>query len=440
MHHTLSDIAPCQKPAQASVRRSLVLSVIEGAVAAVPLSIFGLAGSSVLLTGLALFLGLTPFQIGLLNALPFLGQLFQFVGAYQEARGHSRRSLVLGHALASRVVWVVVVAALPLGERPTMRTAVLLGVVAVSHALNGVAGNAWMSWMSDLVPGPIRGSYFGLRGMVATVVTMGTVLLAGWVLDHAQERGQAVAGFMVIIGLALGASLLSALLVRWQVEPSRPPQPAPTLAAMVGTPLRDPLFRRFLVASIGWTLVARDVTEPFLYVYALQQLGLSFSLVSMTSVVGSVVAVVVGPGIGWLYDRLGYRHILVVSVLGTVLAPWGWLLATPANQLPIWGSAVTAGVCWMGVSQGLGNTLMARAPARARGPAMALYGALTAGGTLLAGVLSGVAAAWGGAGVVGLFGAVSLGRLVMSAVFWRAMQEDSDESSGVLPNPADRGA
>ena len=64
----------------AVVRRGLRLSIVEGSLSNIHVTVC--AGA--FLTGFALLLGAGDFELGLIAALPFLGQLFQFVGAYLE--------------------------------------------------------------------------------------------------------------------------------------------------------------------------------------------------------------------------------------------------------------------------------------------------------------------------------------------------------------------
>ena len=74
------------------VRRGLRLSIVEGSLSNIHVTVC--AGA--FLTGFALMLGAGDFELGLIAALPFLGQLFQFVGAYLEERlGERRRMTVI---------------------------------------------------------------------------------------------------------------------------------------------------------------------------------------------------------------------------------------------------------------------------------------------------------------------------------------------------------
>src|SRR5689334_13511311 len=100
--------APSAALPPSAVLRGLRRSVVEGALSNIHVTIT----SGAFLTGFALLLGAGDFELGLLGALPFVGQLFQFVGAYLEELLGERRRLVAITAGISRSLWAIV-AALP---------------------------------------------------------------------------------------------------------------------------------------------------------------------------------------------------------------------------------------------------------------------------------------------------------------------------------------
>src|SRR5262249_52318433 len=140
--------------------------------------------AGVFLTGFALLLGAGDFELGLLGALPFIGQLFQFVGAYLEERLGERKRLTVITAVVSRSLWAII-AVLPfLGGLGYVRLGIFMLVLAIAQALIGVTSNAWISWMSDLVPPRQRGRFFGVRNTIGSISAMVSVWLAGHALDY----------------------------------------------------------------------------------------------------------------------------------------------------------------------------------------------------------------------------------------------------------------
>lgn len=409
------------------VQRGLRLSTAEGLLTTVYINVT--AGA--FLTGFALLLGAGPFELGVLGALPFLSQLFQFVGAYLEERLGNRRGLTIWTAGVSRAL-LLVMAGLPFLPGPgPAGLAVFLALMAASQALVGIAANAWTSWMSDLVPPRQRGSYFGVRNTICAVSAMLSAWGAGVALDQFRAAGQDALGYLVIFGGAVAVAFAGLAVLRFQPEPPKLPKARVDVRALFSAPLRHRRFRALSVTAAGWALVT-GIASPFFNAYGLQTLGLSYTTLALFGVATAAVSMVTQPYIGRLQDRLGDRAVLVGSVAGVVLLPWGWVFATPSFLLPLWLTSIFSGVFWPGITQGLLNLVMDRAPAEGRGAYVASYGAITGLGTFVAGLLGGViASALAGAQMhLGpavldqysiLFAISSLGRLAMAFVFARLL-------------------
>jgi MFS family permease len=415
------------------VRRGLRLSVWEGALATIPISITGAIGGSVFLTGFALLLGADSFQLGLLGALPFVGQLFAFLAAYLEERLGKRRMLVVVSALGGRLIWAVLLALPFMTFLRGSEVAIFLIGIAISHALNGMAGNAWLSWMSDLVPPRERGRYFGLRNMVSSIVAMAITYTAGLIVDAYRGNGQEELGYAVIFSVAVFVAIIAAIVLAQQPEPPmrRETQARLGVRDLFTLPMRDRKFRSFTLVAAAWAF-ATGIASPFFNAYGLEGLNMSFAMLSLQAIVTSAVALVCQPFIGRLQDSLGDRTVLLGSIAGTLLLPWGWVFSTPDNILPLWITNICAGIFWPGINQGIVNLLMDRAPVAGRGAAIASYGAITGFGTFIAGVVGGIIAA----ALVGttialgpitltnltiLFVATSIGRTIVLFMFWRTL-------------------
>jgi MFS family permease len=410
-----------------AIQKGLRLSVIEGALSNIHVSIT----TSVFLTGFALLLGASDFEIGVIGALPFVGQIFQFVGAYLEERLGQRRRLVAFSAGISRSLWALI-AALPfLGGLGGAQLMIFLVVLAISQALLGICSNAWTSWMSDLVPPRQRGRYFGLRNNVASVTAMTSTLLAGYMLDQYRNVGTPEIGYALIFGLAVVAAIAGVIVVSRQPEPPKPYRQRVSLTALFSAPLRHQRFRALMLTAAGWALVT-NIAGPFFNAYGIQTLKLSFATLALIGIIPSISSLVSQPLVGRLQDRYGDRRVLIGSVLGVILLPWGWVLSTPTFLLPLWIIQVGAGLFWPGINQGLLNMVMDRAPSEGRGAYVATYGALTGAGAFVSSLLGGVIATSLGATMLQigpltlnhyaiLFVASSLGRAAMALVFARRL-------------------
>jgi MFS family permease len=410
-----------------TVQRALRLSIAEGALSNVHISIT----TSAFLTGFALLLGAGDFELGVIGALPFVGQLFQFIGAYLEERLGQRRLLVVVGAGISRTLWALI-ALLPfLAGLGGARLPIFLLLLMVSQALIGIAGNAWTSWMSDLVPPRQRGRYFGIRNTIASVSAMSSTWLAGRMLDSFRAAGDQELGYALILGAAVVSAIGGMIVLSRQSEPPMPRRQRTPVGALFSAPLRHKRFRALILTATGWAL-ATGIAAPFFNAYGIQTLKLSFATLALFGVATSAVTMLSQPLVGRLQDRYGDRAVLIGSVVGVILLPWGWVFATPTFLLPLWINAILAGVFWPGITQGLLNLVMDRAPVEGRGAYVAAYGAVTGIGTFLASLLGGVLATVLGTTVLQigpltldhyatLFVISSVGRAAMALVFARRL-------------------
>jgi MFS family permease len=143
------------------------------------------------LTGFALkILKADPQQIGISAALPTFANLNQIFGSYLVETTGERKKLCIFCFVAHRGIWILITM-LPLAIFSTLadwRIWVLVGVIGLSSLLGSLSGIAWRSWMSDLVPEQIRGSYFGKRNMISSACGMVTILLGGKFLSTWETR------------------------------------------------------------------------------------------------------------------------------------------------------------------------------------------------------------------------------------------------------------
>src|SRR5205814_6912205 len=134
------------------LRRSLAACTAEGFVA----EVVAACASGAVLTGWALYLGCSPFLIGVLAALPSIANLLQLPAVvFTSAAGHRRVALVTVALSRQALLPLVALPFLPLS--PATRQAVLLGAAAFSAILAVIGNNAWTAWIGELVPGQLRG-------------------------------------------------------------------------------------------------------------------------------------------------------------------------------------------------------------------------------------------------------------------------------------------
>src|SRR5919204_14309 len=168
----LADLTAAATNAQNQVAGPFMASIAEGAAA----EVFGACAGGAVLTGWALYLGASPVTIGLLTAMPIAAQICQLPAAWLTLRFGARR-LAITAVGASRLVGLPMIAVPFVHLAPATALTAFVAIMILATILGVVGGNAWTAWMGDLVPGTIRGRFFGRRmvylNIAGTVASLG---------------------------------------------------------------------------------------------------------------------------------------------------------------------------------------------------------------------------------------------------------------------------
>jgi MFS family permease len=379
-----SDVPVAERAlAPSQVRRGLLLSIGEGMMAQVHITLT--AGA--FLTGYALMLGAGNVTVGIVAALPFLIQPLQLFGAWLIERQGARKPLAVGGSLG-RSLWLILLVLPYLPLSTTHRLIALIATLTVANALLTLCGNAWLNWMTDLVPPRLRGRYFGTRSSAMAVIAMAANFGGGLWLDRMRAADRAVDGYTAILSVAILCGAGASLLLSRQPEPPLVQNQRLPIREVVRRPLRHPTFRSFMIGLMVWH-AALGMATPFFSAHALTVLHLSFQTLAMFDVITAAVSIGTVGLWGQLADRVGHRRVLLMCIAGVILLPWCWVLATPTALWPLYVNAVLSGIWWSGLNLALSNRLMEQVPTAGRGGYLAVFAASTGLTFFLASMLSG---------------------------------------------------
>ncbi|MGH7135154.1 MAG: MFS transporter, partial [Pirellulales bacterium] len=356
--------------------RALRLSISEGALACA----MGTLTGGIFLTGFALALGASSFQIGLLAAMPALANFAQLLGAWIiERTGHQKR-VCLGALMVSRVLWLTVLLTplVTFSGATSSLVWLLVALQALSSALNAVGGVGWLCWIRDLVPETLRIGFLSRRNQIDTVLAL-TLSIAGGAFIDCWSGGHpgSTFGFVGVFAVAMVCGLVSlALMARipevaagHHEDFSRPP-----LGRLFLAPFRERNFRGVLCFYAFWNL-AVNLSAPFFAVYMLEKMGLPFWYVTVLSTLSSLCGLLANRFWTRLSERFGHRPVIFLATLGDALYPLWWLFASPQWSwllVPIHCSGVFSAPLAVGPN----NLVLKLSPARNASPYMAVFNAV----------------------------------------------------------------
>lgn len=366
-----------ERVSDAELERGLGNLVRDGAWAQASAALTG----GVLLVGFGLALGASNFVIGLLAAVPFLAQLAQVPTILLVERVRARRPITVASLGIARFL-LLPMAALPfLGSAPAAQALLIVGV-GVAALLNSMSACAWNSWIHDLVPERMLGSFFARRMFYATGFTVfigiGAGVFVDWWSDfRPQAPAQAYSALFVAGALAGAVSML--YLARVPEPRMVPPERKIHLGRMLAEPFRDRNFRR-LIWFLGSWQFATNLAAPFFTVYLVSQLGYDMTVVTILMVVSQMANVLVLRKWGQLSDRFSNKAVLRVCGPLFLACIFAWtLVALPERHAYTFALLVVLhvamGLAAAGVTLASGNMGLKLAP-RGRGTAYLAAGSI----------------------------------------------------------------
>ncbi len=332
---------------KADLALSLLNSIREGVVAQ-PVVTIALPASMLITALVTKAFPLPAFEIGLMGAMPFIGNFLQiafvpFLVRWQPAKVVSLVAATL-HMLSLLAIGIF----MPWIPHATPGEAAkwLIGWFFFSSLFSAVSGVGWSMWVEEWVPPRLRGKYFGRRNQIVQLATVVFLLVSGWALSRWNYS------IYVFQGVLLVSVFLRLFSLHWQwVSPTRPYRPAPPMPNSIGQQARivwaAKSFLMFVAFGSVWFFAA-NVFGPFYTVFMFNRVNLSAWEVGAVTALAQVGGALSLPAWGKLLDRYGNKPVMVFSLVIWQVSNFAWCFITPANGYLLypmwaWGGATGAG-------------------------------------------------------------------------------------------------
>ena len=161
------------------------------------------------------YLKYTSYEISILSTLPiFIGAVFQnLTGWFYDILRSRKTLLIILKCIQTITIPLILFAGYSSGNY-----FLLLAFICLYYALAMSQMSPWTSWMGYLVPGRLRGRYFGNRSQVVRIFMLISSLLAGAILNS-YEESNTFNGFVIIFSLGMVANFGSIYYLNRQYEP-----------------------------------------------------------------------------------------------------------------------------------------------------------------------------------------------------------------------------
>ncbi len=363
------------EPERSGLRQNLRISVIEGLLAT-PWVFIGVPGNFILAALLTQYFAVGTTAFGVIASLPAWSNAAQIFVIFWLSRYLTPRDLTLSVGWFNVGLWSVF--ALVLGYLPKDGGDTLVGLfvgfflmTSLSQAFIGVG---WTSWVRDIVPRAVSGTFFGRRNRWISLVTVGFLLLAIGLFYVAEE---ALWPFQVLIGVAVVARFVS-LVWQYGIRTGREDVGVrqDNWVSHVRECLRAPGLLVFIVFA-AWSNFWLAFVGPFIPVYCLEDLAITPGVFTGFVVTGSVFGMLGYTVFGRLTDRLGSLPVLVFGLIVWEVQNYLWLVVTPETTWMLYPMWAWGGFFSVGYLLGTFNLLLKLLPDRARVAGTSLYLAVT---------------------------------------------------------------
>ena len=318
------------------------------------------------LVAMAVLMKASNFQIGLLAALPTLTNVFQLLSIWLVQKYRNRRAISVICSFLARVP-LFVIGILPFIFSTGTSIGVLLFFLFFHYFFASISGASWNSWIRDVVPEKILGSYFSKKARVTQIVNVTLSLAIAMLIDYTKSHFPsyeltAYAGMFIIGGVMgmIGVYFLS-----------RAPEPTTTLKdeklfELLSKPLKDVNFRNLLTFHSFYAF-ATSLALPFFVVYMMKTVGLSFAWIIFLGLVAKFGSIFSLKFWGTFSDK--YSNKTIISICAptfiTCILSWTFVAMTSNHMISLallFVIHLVSGISAAGIDLAISNMALKLAP------------------------------------------------------------------------------
>lgn len=365
--------------------RTMKQGIREGGVSAISSSL-----TETYIPQFALALKATPTHISWLTAIPsLLSPLAQLLGNKLMST-FTRKQLVTVTAYI-QALFFIPLALIGWGISSQFIQTYALPLLLISYTLimsvAAIHSPAWFSWMGDLIPEKQRGTYFSRRHKAMGIASM-AIILGGLALDYYQTQGIALTVFSCIFIFAACARIYSAHLLSTQYEPPYNKKKSAIPYSLWQFLKRKNAMHTF-VLYVALYHLAMFIASPFFPVYMRQDLGLSYTWITLISLASSLFYLLALPYIGIFSDKYGNLRLFYIASILYTLNPLLWLLST--NPFILLAVQLVGGIAQAASIIGITNYLLNTVPSQERAIVSTYINTLAGGGIFIGSLIGGYA-------------------------------------------------
>lgn len=274
---------------------------------------------------LAIYLGASDLEVGLLSSLPALVTMLAMIPLTRIAQGRPRQKMIAAACAFGNRGFYLLLAILPLLGLLTPKLLIIIVVImAVPGALLNVV---WADLQSRLFPPEQRAGILGFRNAVCKVAAIVATFLGGYFIEVVGYP----TNYSVLFAVAFALCMIGVYLVTridevdhsgddGQAEPS---QDIPYFKQLKAIVTDEEYGRKFIVFTISMFVFhfGMNTTASVWPIYHVRELGLSTTVIGIFNSASGVLSAIGFWYLGRVAAKRGDDFVLTVSVLGNAIFP-----------------------------------------------------------------------------------------------------------------------
>lgn len=283
------------------------------------------------LVALALKLGASNFQIGLLASVGTLASVFQLFAIYLIQKYRNRKAVVV-YTLFSARISLIIISILPFLFTAGVSLNILIVLLCFHHIMGAISGLCWSSWMKDLIPSSTLGSFFGHRSKLIQITSIAMNFLVAFSLDYVKENHPQfeVEAYSSMFLIAAVFGLVSVYFLIQTPEP-KIQMTQKNIFKLFRIPFRNKNFKNLMIFHALW-LFAINLASPFFTVYLLKTLGFPLSYVITLTIISQLTNIFFIKIWGRYSDKYSNKTIIQICAPIYLCCILAWTFTTMPDK------------------------------------------------------------------------------------------------------------
>ena len=339
-----------KNPTRKEIDKSLKYSIAEGSVNSIK---DGIEGNYII--PFALMLGATNEMIGMLSSIP------DMIGITVQTLTTKLIKMTKSKKLANRTIktignmfWLPIILIPLLFTNGFLWLMVFMCIRAIFSQIDDTI---WASWMADIVPKKIRGTFFGKRNMFLNTTSFIASFLAGWILGLVENPY----GFMIIFSIAFIANFISIYLIGKisEMPDHREHKIKFSFKHFIWGIKNHSNYSNFVLYRTIMNF-SIQIAAPFWVVYVLRNLNIGYFWYAISIVVYMIANVLSQRYWGKMIDTFGEKKIMFVCAFMIPFAALMMIFITNISTLMV--ERVFSGFVFSGFHIASFNYLLSASP------------------------------------------------------------------------------